>query len=87
MDNDNVIPFGQVKGGKSDDENVLPVNEYSLITMENEEYQATGFLIFTPQHVAVMRDDGKGAIPILVMPLISLRVAELIEDDDEGALF
>lgn len=83
-DNDNIVPFGQVKGGKDDgNETKLPENEYRIVDNNGHEYYAYGFLVFTTQHVAVMRDNGKGAIPVIVMPLSNVWVAEMVDDEDE----
>lgn len=83
MDNDNIVTFGQIKGGKPDDttDDRLPEHDYCLINHDGDEFPATGFLIFTPHHIAVMRDNGKGAIPVLVMPLSELKAAALDEDE------
>lgn len=87
MDDDetnNVFRFGSVNGGKggSDAESSIPINDYVLTDVDNQELYATGFLVFTSQHVAVMRDYGKGAIPVLVVPLDRTKYAELVEDDE-----
>lgn len=79
--NDNV--FNLVPGTKGEDDSKLPVNRYYITNIDGQEYPAEGFLIFTSQHVAVMRDFGDGAIPVLVMPLSQLKVTELVEDDNE----
>jgi hypothetical protein len=87
--NDNVMPFGAIQGGKQDTEQKLPQNNYVLEDVNGDAYPATGFLIFTTQHVAVMKDTKDGAIPVLVMPLTLLKVAELVEEyvgDDEEEL-
>lgn len=82
MDNDNV--FSLVPGGAAKEDG-LPSNRYVLEDIDGHEYGAEGFLIFTAQHIAVMRDIGKGAIPVLVMPLTQLKVAEIYEDDEAEA--
>lgn len=84
-DNDNIVPFGAIKGGKGDgpDETVddgIPINDYIITDIDNQEFAATGFLIFTSHHLAIMRDNGKGAIPIMVFPIDRVKVAELYED-------
>lgn len=61
----------------------LPVNRYVFVDHErNEVGEYEGFLVFTAQHVAVMREQDQGAIPVAVMPLANLFIAELVEDDD-----
>lgn len=78
---DNVLSF--VKGGKPEADAGLPDNRYIIEDIEGEEYAVEGFLIFTSQHVAVMRDEGTGAIPVLVLPLNRLKVAELYDEDED----
>jgi hypothetical protein len=81
MTDDNNI-FKVVTGGKDADTKIKE-NEYLVIDIDNVKYPVTGFLIFTSQHVAVMHDDGDGAIPALVIPLNRLKSAELLEDDED----
>ncbi len=86
MDDDNVFKFGSVKGGKDVDDGI-PTNDYVVVDVDNNEWQAHGFLIFTPHHLAIMRDDGKGAIPVLVMPIGRVKAAGLDEEiSDEDPL-
>jgi hypothetical protein len=58
-------------------------NDYVIVDTSGNEHYATGFLLFTSHHVAIMREQGNGAIPVLVMPLSQVQVAELDEDDDD----
>ena len=89
MDNDDNEPtniFKFVDGGKKEDE-VIPQNDYLVIDIEDIEYDVHGFLIFTPHHLAIMTDEGKGAIPALVLPIARVKTAVLAsilsdEDDD-----
>lgn len=82
-DDTNVFKFGAVKGGKPEEEkNEIPVNDYIVLDIEGQEFAATGFLIFTPHHLAIMRDDGAGAIPVLVMPIGRVVAAEIYEEDE-----
>lgn len=74
----NVFKFGAVKGGKADDEqDSIPQNDYFVVDIDGYEFDINGFLIFTPHHLAIMRDEGKGAIPALVMPIARVRTAVL----------
>lgn len=83
MDNDNIVSFGTVKGGKdTSDENRIPTNDYVVVDMDDQEYVVNGFLIFTSQHLAIMRNSGDGAIPVLVLPLNRVKLAVLDEEDD-----
>ncbi len=82
----NVFRFGSIPGGKTDTDTKsteeIPENRYLITTDNGEEYESTGFLLFTSQHVAVMRDTGAGALPVLVIPLARVMAAELLEDED-----
>lgn len=60
----------------------IPQNTYAIIDREGNDYYAEGFALFTSQHIAIMRDTGGGAIPILIMPLDQVRIVELVEDDE-----
>lgn len=88
MSNDNIVSL--VPPDKQD----IPESEYVIVTHadannpEGREYFATGFLLFTSHHVAIMRDTGLGALPILVVPLANVLMAEIVEpDEDETAPF
>jgi hypothetical protein len=88
--NDNVFQLGQVvQGGKVDipeateePSEVFPVNDYIVTTMTGQEFYATGFLVFTSHHVAIMKPTKETAIPALVIPIQNVLAAELYEDDD-----
>lgn len=92
MDNEeNKNIFRLVPGGVTEEpsqkEETLPVNAYVIYTSDthNEpvELFAEGFLVFTSQHVAVMREQTNGAIPVLVVPLDRVLYTELVEDIDD----
>lgn len=77
--------FKMFEGGKGDTTqpaptDTIPTNSYEITDIDGDMYGAEGFLIFTAQHVAIMRDEGAGAIPVLVMSLNRLKVAELTEE-------
>lgn len=74
---DNVFPF---KGGKDQDGTEIPVHDYVIIDVEDEEWDATGFMIFTSHHVAVMRDSTQGAVPVLVLPINRVKAATIADD-------
>jgi hypothetical protein len=83
LNNDNIFT---IQGGKKDeDDDTLPLNEYTIIDIDGDHWPAEGFLVFTSQHVAVMRDTGKGAIPAMCIPLDRVKVAGLTSElfDDE----
>lgn len=74
----------------NDDETVnptIPQYEYRLNFTNGEYAQAFGFLVFTSQHVAIMRDNGEGAIPILVSPLGTVQYANIVEETNEELPF
>jgi hypothetical protein len=80
---DNKFPFGVVKGGKGDeDSEALPEDNYAILDMDDNEFFGTGFLVFTPYHVAIMRDKGKGAVPVLLLPLNRVKIAEVVDEED-----
>jgi len=63
-----------------------PMYEYLIIDTNYNDHYAEGFLVFTTQHVAVMRDEGaQGALPVLLMPLTSVFKVVLLEDDEVEA--
>jgi hypothetical protein len=79
----NVFRLGSIDGGKAVDKEQIPENDYVIVDIDDQEFYASGFMIFTPHHVAIMQDQGddKGAIPVLVLPLLRVKSAELAEDD------
>jgi len=86
-ENDNVFRFGAISGGKAEeDEPRIPTNDYIITDMDNNELFGRGFLIFTPHHIAIMRDFGAGAVPVLVLPLGRIKAAELNEEEPEESV-
>lgn len=96
-DKDDKNVFKMISGGKDitpkvaaeptvAPEETIPMNPYEIITINDERLYAEGFLLFTSQHIAVMRDNGSGALPVLVVPLNMVKYAELCEVDDESEL-
>lgn len=82
--NDNIFQLGSVKGGKDNDGDAgIPVNDYVIMDIDGTEFFGTGFLIFTSQHIAIMKDNGNGAVPVLVVPIGRVKAAELYEDLDD----
>lgn len=79
----NVFKFGAVEGGK-EKEDSIPQNDYVVVDIDNIEYDVNGFLIFTPHHLAIMTDEGKGAIPALVLPISRVKTAVLASIVDEA---
>lgn len=85
----NVFKFGAINGDKKDDKDTIPQNDYVVIDVDDIEYDINGFLIFTPHHLAIMSDEGDGAIPALVLPINRVKtavLAKLIPDDDTDNL-
>lgn len=83
MDNDNVVPFGsRSRPATLETGDGFPENNYVVEDIDDVEYFGTGFLIFTPHHCAIMKDFGKGAVPVLVVPLHRVKVAEIASDED-----
>jgi hypothetical protein len=89
-DDENVIQFGkareereanEVPAGK--DNNPFPVDDYVVVDIDNQEWYGTGFLVFTPDHVAIMKSGEKMAIPSLVMPIGRVKAAFLEEEASE----
>lgn len=83
-DKDNI--FRMLPGGKADNDAVaesdnIPQHSYVIVNHDGEEFSADGFLLFTSQHVAIMRDNGTGALPVLVVPLSEVKFAEIVEDE------
>lgn len=86
QDPTNVFKFGTFKGGKETEESdVIPQSDYFVKDIDDNEFDVNGFLIFTPHHLAIMRDEGQGAVPALVMPINRVKIAILasfLDDDD-----
>lgn len=83
--NDNVLPFGAPRAKTSEAEtgDKFPENNYVITDIDNEDFFARGFLIFTPHHCAIMNDLGSGAVPILVVPLNRVKIAEMVTDEED----
>lgn len=77
---DNVIRI--VSSNEDTTANTIPQSDYRLNFVNGEFAQAYGFLVFTSQHVAIMRDEGTGAIPILVAPLGTVQYANIVEAEN-----
>ena len=65
------------------EDTTVPVYDYFIVDTDGNEHFASGFLLFTSQHIAIMRDTDKGALPVFVIPLGNVKFAELAEDDEE----
>lgn len=81
--NDNVLQFGQPRAKTpTETGDSFPENNYVVVDIEGEEFYGSGFLIFTPHHCAIMKDFGQGAVPILVVPLVRVKLAEMVADEE-----
>lgn len=78
MSDDNIIRFGSVQGGKTDDEK-FPNHQYEIIDIDDNEFYAEGYLIFTSHHVCVMEDSDNGPVAALMIPLHRVKVVEIAD--------
>lgn len=80
MSEDNIYT---INGGKAEDtatpevESELPNDDYVIVDRDGDEFYGSGFMVFTGQHVAIMRDSPKGPFPVLLLPLDKVKVAQL----------
>lgn len=81
MDNDNIIKFGTVEGGKAP-EDEIPMNDYVIEDRGGRLFYHTGFLLFTGVHVAIMQERGGHTVPVFMLPMSELLVVE-VDDDEE----
>jgi hypothetical protein len=83
-DDDKVFRFGSIQGGKTEEkDDGIPVDNYRIIDIDDEEWTALGFMVFTPHHLAIMRDYGNGAVPVIVLPLDRVKAGGLVPPDEE----
>lgn len=80
MGDDNVFQFGALDGGK-DAKKEIPQDDYIVKDVWGQTYFAHGFMIFTSEHVAIMKETDAGAIPVLLMPLTQVNI--IFIDDEE----
>lgn len=84
---DNVLQFGvprtKTEQAEKESGDKFPDNNYVIEDIDGKEYFARGFMVFTPHHCAIMADFGMGAVPLLVVPLVRVKVAEMAEEDSE----
>jgi len=57
-------------------------NEYVIEDIDGNTYWGEGYLIFTSHHVAIMRGDDEGTVPVMVVPLARVKVASMIDEYD-----
>lgn len=87
---DNIRPFRIVAANEAEaeaTEDILPQNEYVITTLGGQEFFATGFMLFTSHHIAVMTETERGAMPVLVVPLTNVMAAEIVDEDEDEAPF
>ncbi len=80
MNDDNIVKFGSVQGGKSDEK--FPSYPYVIEDIGENEYYAEGYLIFTSHHVCVMEDSDNGPVTAIMVPLDRVKVVGLDKDED-----
>lgn len=64
------------------EEKHIPEHTYAILDVDGEEWLNHGFLIFTSHHVAIMRETEDGAIPVFIIPLGRVKVAEMVAEDE-----
>lgn len=62
----------------------FPMNDYIVTDVNNREWYATGFLVWTDTHVGVMKSTDMGAIPALLLHNNVVIAVELYEDDEDS---
>lgn len=82
-DGGNIIKFDQVQGDKvaKEESEKLPTGPYVIHDIDDMEWFANGFCIFTTSHIAIMKETPHGATPVLVVPLH--RVKAVFSDDED----
>jgi len=84
MDDDNIFHLGTINGGKGKEEEAkFPSNHYVITDIEDVEWFAEGFLIFTPHHVAIMKTTELGAVPDIVIPIGRVKAAQMCDELEE----
>jgi len=84
MDNDNNNIFTLVAQANSQEAKPsIPEYDYEILNRDGQSFIHRGFMLFTSQHIAIMRETDVGALPIFVIPLDQVAFAEIIEDDEE----
>lgn len=79
---DNIIKFGDIQGGKQANEDEFPKNYYVIIDIDDQEYYAEGYLLFTSQHVCIMKTTNKGPVAALMLPLHRVKVSETLTEEE-----
>ena len=79
--------FKVIQGGGKTDDTKTEVYDYEIEDLDGNVFNALGFLIFTTQHVAIMRDEGSGPIPVLIVPLGLVKAASLVDEELDEAPF
>lgn len=96
-DNDepkNIFKFGTITGGKEveeqEDTKLPPQHDYMVVDLDDNAFEVNGFLIFTTHHLAIMKNDGDGVIPALVLPFERVKAAGLtsvFDTNEDPTLF
>ena len=64
------------------EEKKISEHTYAILDINGQEWLTSGFLIFTSHHVAIMRETDEGAVPVFVMPLDRVCVAEMVPESE-----
>jgi len=80
MRDDNNI-FRLINSNERASEETPLINTYEITDIDDVIHVADGFLLFTSQHVAVMQETPRGALPIFVIPLTRVKFVEMVEEE------
>lgn len=83
MKDDNENNIFKIVSSNTPETDKIPMNDYAITDIDNDVLFAYGFIIFTSHHIAIMRDEGNGPVAVLVVPLSRVKVAELLDDENE----
>lgn len=81
-DDNNIIQFGSISGGKTKG-GAFPTNPYVIYDIDDKDYYAEGYLIFTSHHVCIMEEHDDGPVAGLMVPLSRVRLVTIVDDDYE----
>lgn len=86
MDNDNIVRFGALEGGKTDTKkDEFPSYPYVIVDIDGDEHYYDGYLIFTSAHVCIMEEGENGPVTGLMVPLHRVKLVT-IDDSLDGEL-
>lgn len=86
MDNDNednVVKFGSIQGGKAKDDKEFPSNPYVILDVDDEEHYYDGYMIFTTHHVCIMQEGDDGTpVTAFMIPMHRVKDVSLAVEDE-----